>query len=287
MNGRGRWTARLLSTVAAVVLGVAPAGAQPVDDELRADSLGVAADAEVVPVDSVSMACDPLGMRVVRDSADARALERFPRCGPGAFPSVGRQLYAHVPLMGDCHATHDVQAYRSAARRELRVVVTTWYGGCRAGRFDSRWIVLPPLPDGWTVAFTDVRGDRRRDTWRADSLATAADAVPLAMESEPMDCRPIGFAVVRDEADADEMVRFPGCTPSRFSALGRHLYVYVPADRCGGRYGVSAYRSDARREVRVVRMARSRGCGTRRDPGWFRLPPLPWDWTVVFSETAA
>jgi hypothetical protein len=287
MNGRGRWTARLLPAVAAVVLGVAPADAQPLDDGLRADSRGIAADAEPLQADSADTACDPWGRRVVRDGADAHALERFPRCGPGAFPALGSRLYAHVPLMGDCHATHEVQAYRSAARREYRIVVTSWYGGCRAGRFDSRWVALPPLPDGWTLAFTEVRVDHRRQAWRADTLGAAADGVPLRMDPAGMHCRPTGFHAVRDDADARELARLPGCEPAQFSARGRHLYVHVPADGCGGRYAVRAYRSHARREFRVVRVARSRGCGARGDPGWFRLPPLPDGWTVAFTEAAA
>lgn len=285
MNGRDRWIVRLLGAAAALMVGMAPAAAQPGDDRLRADSLGVAADAETLEVGPADTACSPWGLRVVRDSTDARAVERFPRCGPGAFPSLGHRLYAHVALMGDCHATHEVSAYRSAARREYRIVTTSWYGGCRAGRYGSRWITLPPLPDGWTVAFTEVRADRRRQAWHADSLEAAADAVPVPVEPARMDCRPGGHGVVRDEADARELERFPGCTASLFSAPGRPLYVHVAEGFCRGAYAVHAYRSDARREVRVVR---SRGCGgPSRGLGWFRLPPLPDGWTVAFTETAA
>lgn len=275
--------------LAAVVLTAAPAGAQPGDYGLTADSLGLAADAEPLQVDSADTACDPLGLRVVRDSADARAMERFRDCGPGAFPSLGRRLYAHVVLGGDCHATHQVHAYRSAARREYRIVMTTWYGGCRSARFGSRWITLPPLPEGWTVAFTELKAEGRDRPWRMDALGPADDAAPLPVEQALVHCRPEGFQVVRDSADARGLRRFPGCEPSAFPALGRALYVRVPASAvCDGRYGVRAYRSDARREYRVVRVGLSRGCGgTGGGPRWFRLPPLPGGWTVAFAESGA
>ncbi|WP_420129664.1 hypothetical protein [Longimicrobium sp.] len=286
-TGRG-WPWACLAILAALLAAV-PAAAQPGDYGRRADSLEIATDAEPLPADSADTACDPFGMRVVRDSADARALEGFRGCGPGAFPSLGRRLYVHVRLGGDCHASHDVHAYRSAARREYRIAVTTWYGGCRAAHYGSRWITLPPLPDGWTVAFTEVKGDRRWQGWSLDTLGAAADAEPLAIHPElAVECDPAGVRVLRDRADAREIRGLPGCQPSAFPALGRALYVRVVPGFCGGRHSVQAYRSEARREFRVVTVARSRGCGGRGDgPRWYRLPPLPAGWTVAFTDTAA
>jgi hypothetical protein len=289
MDAQTRWCRLRILAAASAVLAAVPADAQPGDDGLREDSLGVAADAVPLPRQRAWTDCDPIGLRVVRDVADLRAIERFPGCGPSAFAALGRDLYVHVVLRGDCHAAHEVHAYRSAARREYRIVVTTWDGGCRAARSRSHWMTLPPLPEGWTVAFTDLGVQRRREAWRTDSLGAAADAVPLPVQQARMDCRPEGFAIVRDSADAHHLQRFPGCAPPEFPELGWHLYVRVPEGGfCGGAYRVHAYRSDARREYRVVRTSLSRGCGgPRQEPEWYRLPPLPYGWTVAFTDTAA
>lgn len=278
----------MLAVLGAAVLGAMPTDAQPRDDGLREDSLGVAADAVPLQRKPAWTDCAPIGLRVVRDSAELRAIERFPGCGASAFPALGRQLYVYVVLRGDCLAGHEVHAYRSAARREYRIVVITWDGGCRSARSRSHWTALPPLPEGWTVAFTDLGVHRRRDALRRDSLGAAADAVPLTVQQARMDCRPPGPAVVRDSADAHHLQRFPGCAPSVFPEVGWHLYVRVPeGGSCGGRYTVHAYSSDTRREYRVVRTSLSRGCGgARQEPEWYRLPPLPYGWTVAFTDTS-
>jgi hypothetical protein len=163
MDERGGWRRIWMLVAAAVVLTAAPAGAQPGDYGLRQDSLEVAADAEPLPVQRVWTECDPSGLRVVRDSAELRAIERFRGCGASQFPAVGRELYVHVSFGGDCHARFGVEAHRSDSRREYRVVMVTRYGGCRAGRSFSGWYRLPPLPDGWTVAFSRRRIDDGRD----------------------------------------------------------------------------------------------------------------------------
>ncbi|HEU0298326.1 MAG TPA: hypothetical protein VFR37_02705 [Longimicrobium sp.] len=144
----------------AAVLAATPAAAQPGDYGLPEDSLGVAADAEPLPVQRVLTECDPSGLRVVRDSADLRAIERFRGWDASQFPALGRDLYVRVSMGGDCHARFGVDAYRSASRLEYRVVMVTEYGGCRAGRFFDGWYRLPPLPDGWTVAFSSEKVDR-------------------------------------------------------------------------------------------------------------------------------
>lgn len=156
-RSRCRWV-RVLA-VAGAVLMTAPAAAQPGDYGLQEDSLDLAADGVPLPVERLQTTCDPFGLRVVRDSAELRTVERFRGCDASAFPALGRELYVHVRLGGDCHAQFDVQAWRSPARREYRVVMLTEYGYCRAGRFESWWIRLPPLPEGWTVAFTTRKRD--------------------------------------------------------------------------------------------------------------------------------
>lgn len=276
--------------VAGVVLVSAPAAAQPGDYGLQADSLGIAADAVPLPVQRAwTVECGPSRLTVVRDSMDMRRFRHRAGCEPSAFPELGRDLYVHVLMGGDCHARFGVEAYRSQSRREYRVVMVTRFGGCRSGKMETGWVRLPPLPDGWTVAFTDRRldaDDAPRDT---DSRGAAPGAVPVEIEREGLECRAQGFSVVRDSADARGLRRFPGCEPSAFPALGRQLYVRVPEGGfCGGRYTVRAYRSDTRREVRVVRTSLSRGCGgPRQEAEWYRLSPLPDGWTVAFTDSAA
>lgn len=144
-----------------VVLIAVPAAGQPGDYGLEEDSLGVAHDAVRLPVERMpEMECDPIGLRVLRDTADLRSIERFRGCGPSAFPALGRDLYVHVRMAGDCRAWFGVEAFRSESRREYRVVMVNRYGGCRAGRGESWWVRLPPLPGGWRVGFT-TRGLER------------------------------------------------------------------------------------------------------------------------------
>lgn len=153
----------MAAALAAVMIAAVPAAAQPgEDDRWRPDSLGMAADAVPLPVETLELGCRAIGLRVVRDSADARAIGRYRGCDPSRFPALGRDLYVHVVMGGDCHARFEVHAFESDARREYRVLMVKRYGGCRAGGFYQRWIRLPPLPPGWTVAFTE----RGIDEWR-------------------------------------------------------------------------------------------------------------------------
>jgi hypothetical protein len=273
--------------VALAVLCAAPAGAQP-DwyNRWRPDSLELAPDAVPLPLATVLADCDPPGTQVVRDSADAAELRRFSGCDPFPFPTLGRELYVRVLMMGDCHARHSVDAFRSDSRREYRILIVDRYGGCRAGRMEARWIRLPPLPRGWTVAFTE-RGidDPDRVPWTADSLDVAADAEPIPAEWESIDCAPGPVRVVRDRVDAQAIPSAAGCDTSRFPALGRDLYVRVVPGFCDARYDVQAWRSALRREYRVVRMNQSRACkAPGGGPRWYSLPPLPDGWTVVFTD---
>lgn len=288
MNERdGRRLGVLVAAVAAV-LCAAPAGAQP-DwyNRWRPDSLELAPDAVPIRLAVVVAECDPPGTQVVRDSADAAEIRRFRGCDPFPLPGLGRELYVRVVMMGDCHARHSVDAFRSDSRREYRILVVDRYGGCRAGRAEERWIRLPPLPEGWTVAFTERRiDDRNRVPWRTDSLDVAADAVPMEAAWEWLDCDPGEVRVVRDRVDAEAIRDAPGCDPSAFPALGRDLYVRVlPGPVCDALYDVHAYRSELRREYRVVRRHRSRACkAPGGGPRWYRLPPLPDGWTVAFTD---
>jgi hypothetical protein len=286
MNERGGL--RLALVLALTALCAAPAEAQP--DwyrRWRPDSLELARDAVPIPLAEVGKDCDPPGNQVVRDSADAAEIRHFRGCDPFPFPGLGRELYVRVGMMGDCHALHTIDAFRSDSRREYRILIVDRYGGCRAGRTEERWIRLPPLPRGWTVAFTERRiDDRHRAPWRTDTLDAAADAVPLQADRVWIDCDPGYVRVVRDRVDVEAIPPAAECHPSDFPALGRHLYVrVVPGGLCDARYDVQAYRSELRREYRVVPMHRSRAC---RAPGggprWYSLPPLPNGWTVVFTE---
>lgn len=161
MDERGGWRRLRMLIVFVVTLGAVPAAAQPGDYGLAEDSLEVAADAEPLSAQRVWTECDPIGLRVVRDTADLRAIGRFRGCDASQFPALGRDLYVHVRIGGDCHARFGVEAYRSPSRLEYRVVMVTEYGGCRAGGFFDAWYRLPPLPQGWTVAFSRRSIDRR------------------------------------------------------------------------------------------------------------------------------
>lgn len=165
MDTRSGWRLSWMLGAAAAVLMTVPAVGQPGDYGLEEDSLGVAADAVPLPVERLETACDPFGLRVVRDSAELSTVERFRGCDASAFPAPGRELYVHVRMGGDCHARFDVQAWRSEARREYRVVMVKRYGGCRAGKIESWWIRLPPLPEGWTVGFSTRRIDQGNAGW--------------------------------------------------------------------------------------------------------------------------
>ena len=288
MNERGGCRLAVLAAGVAAVLCAAPAGAQP-DwyERWRPDSLELAPDAVPIPLAAVSADCDPPGNQVVRDSADAAEIRPFRGCDPFPFPGVGRELYVRVVMMGDCHARHSVDAFRSDSRREYRILMVHRYGGCRAGGIEERWVRLPPLPEGWTVAFTERRiDDRNRAPWSTDSLDVAADAVPIPAAWEWIDCDPGPVRVVRDRVDAQAIPHAAGCDPSDVPALGRDLYVRVlPGPVCDAIYDVQAYRSELRREYRVVRGHRSRACNAPGGgPRWYRLPPLPDGWTVAFTD---
>lgn len=276
-----------LAGVAAIVCA-APAAAQP-DwyGRWRPDSLGLAGDAVPIALETVRADCDPPGTQVVRDSAGAAEIRRFRGCDPFPLPGPGRELYVRLSMMGDCHARHTVDAFRSDSRREYRILIVDRYGGCRSARTEKQWIRLPPLPDGWTLAFTERRiDDHSREPWRVDTTRVAEQGVPLPASWEWIHCDPPGVRVLRDRVDAEAIQHLPGCDPSAFSALGRDLYVRVlPGRFCDARYDVHFYRSERRREYVVVAQHQSRACiAPGGGPRWYRLPALPDEWTVAFAD---
>jgi hypothetical protein len=284
MDERGGWRVGML---VAMLLAV-PAEAQP-DwyNRWRPDSLGLAADAVPIAVETVRAECDPPGTQVVRDSADAAEIRRFRGCDPFPLPDVGRDLYVRLSMMGDCHALHLVDAFRSDSRREYRILIVDRYGGCRAGRTRTQWIRLPPLPERWTLAFTERRiDDRSREPWRVDTTRLVVEGAPRPAVREWIGCDPGPVRVVRDRVDLEAIEHLPGCDASAFPALGRELYVRVlPGRFCDARYDVHFYRSERRREYVVVAQHQSRACNAPGGgPRWYRLPALPDEWTVAFAD---
>lgn len=155
------------SVLAALLLAAAPAAAQPdYGREWKPDSLGFADDTVRLPVEPVLALdrCQPYGLRVVAAPADAAPFRRFRGCADADFSALEDRLLVRVRIGGDCHARFGVAAFRSERRREYRVALIRRYGGCRAGGWHDGWYALPPLPPGWTVAFTDVRVERG-DPW--------------------------------------------------------------------------------------------------------------------------
>ncbi|HEX8244014.1 MAG TPA: hypothetical protein VF541_10975 [Longimicrobium sp.] len=164
MRGTGCVTAGL-AILLAMIGG--RADAQQVDRGLQADTAGV-------PADTVRLAstrvrelerCHVLGFRVVDGDSAVAAMHRWPQCRDADFGDLRRRTLVGLPMHGDCHARHAVDAWRSDSRREYRVRVTTLYGGCRAARFDYTWLALPKLPPGWRIGFTtasrEADGDER------------------------------------------------------------------------------------------------------------------------------
>ncbi|HEU4454025.1 MAG TPA: hypothetical protein VFR81_13240 [Longimicrobium sp.] len=138
------------------------AAAQTTDWGLRPDSAGLSADTVRLPVSFVAFReCEVIGYRVVQDSAAVRRMRQWPQCRTMDFGDVEGRTVVGIPLAGDCHARFGIAAFRSEERREYRLLVTTYYGGCRAGRGEYRWIALPRLPAGWTIGFSERRVDRR------------------------------------------------------------------------------------------------------------------------------
>lgn len=161
----GRWISAGFSLSVAMLLGANSVAAQKTDWGLRPDSAGVPADTVRLPTHLVDLGrCDVLGYRVVTDSVVVKRLWQYPQCKLTDFGDVYGRTLVGIPLWGDCHARFRIDAWRSEQRREYRVLVTDYYGGCRAMRGGYHWMVLPKLPPGWRVAFGERRVDGGRET---------------------------------------------------------------------------------------------------------------------------
>lgn len=159
---------RMLGALLFAALAVAPpVCAQPRGTVPRVafDSLGLAADAEPLPARRLRGMgnCGAYPAVVVADTADLRRLRAFAPCAAAPLPEMPGRTLVGVAVTGDCHTWYRLDAFRSESRREYRVRLQRRYGGCRAGGFAHAWLELPPLPRGWTVAFTDERSDRDAD----------------------------------------------------------------------------------------------------------------------------
>lgn len=158
MGARAR---RWVGAMGIGMLGVAglatDADAQPDRYEFSRDS---AAPADTVRIEAErvrGMEECRVGNVVAADSASLAALRAYPRCR--AVERLDGRTLVGVDLRGDCHAVHRVDTFRSEADRELRVRVLNRSGGCRAAGHRHVWLLLPPLPAGWTVRFVERRAD--------------------------------------------------------------------------------------------------------------------------------
>lgn len=309
MMRRAGWMGIGLAAVASVAGG--GAGAQSWDPGLRADSAGLAADTVRLPVSFVSSdECGVVDYRVVRDSATVRRLRQWPQCTTMDFGDVEGRTVVGVPLFGDCHAMHGIRAFRSEERREYRVLVTTYYGGCRAGRGEYRWVAIPRLPAGWTVGFSEKRVERwggehpneLSDMLGAsaaagfpalpeptrilpyDSLAgLPADTVRLPSSLVELGECEAGAHLVDNLGDVAELRGRPGCADTDFGDLStRTLLGLRLIGDCAARFRVDLWRSEARREYLVRTIFRDGGCRAWGGGGhyWIALPKLPPGWRV-------
>ena len=153
---RGRARGSCLAAVVAAALAMDPRSAVAQRDRYRfeADSAFPAADTVRVEMREVpEMRGCFVSNFVVHDAASLAELRRYPQFKEVVVPPIGGRMLAGVRVFTDCHALNDIRAYRSQRLREIRIVLISRYGGCRAMRSEMQWFELPPLPDGWTVRF--------------------------------------------------------------------------------------------------------------------------------------
>jgi hypothetical protein len=134
----------------------APLAAQKPLRGVAPDTLGLPADTVRLAVEQVEGmdGCQIIGHAVVKDGADLRRLRRYPQCAKAAPPLEERTVVG-VDINADCQAMYRIDAFRSAKRRELRVRLRVWSGGCRGLLPRYEWISLPALPPGWSVRVTE------------------------------------------------------------------------------------------------------------------------------------
>ncbi|HEU4451771.1 MAG TPA: hypothetical protein VFR81_01890 [Longimicrobium sp.] len=155
MGARARRWAGAMGIGMMMALGAADAGAQPDRYEFSRDSAAPADTARIEAERVSGMEECPVGNVVVADSASLAALRAYPRCR--AVERLDGRTLVGVDVRGDCHAVYRIDAFRSEASRELRVRVLNRSGVCRAAGFAYEWLLLPPLPAGWTVRLVERR----------------------------------------------------------------------------------------------------------------------------------
>lgn len=158
----GRWTRRAM-LAALLLAGAAPARAQGIEE--RPDTAALPADTvRLAPrLADVPERCRLPGARVVDDSASAAAVLAFPQCRGADFGDLSDRTLVGLPFQGDCHARFGLDAWRSARTRQYLLRVRVYDGGCRAARYEFRWLALPKLPAGWRVLFTEHWVERGQD----------------------------------------------------------------------------------------------------------------------------
>ena len=131
--------------------------------------------------------------------------------------------------------------------------------------------------------------------WRAreaDTLGVAADAERLTytLTDALGDCSVIGFYVIDDSASAERARRFPPCRGLSFTYYQGATLVGVPlSGDCHATFAVDAWRSESRREYRVVTTTYPGGCRAMRAGRyyWLVFEKLPPGWTVGFTRARA
>jgi hypothetical protein len=302
----------MIGVALAAAAGAGGAAAQTTDWGLRPDSAGVPADTVRLPISLVSFdECRIIGYRVILDSATVRRLRQWPQCTEMDFGDVEGRTVVGIPLFGDCHARYGIGAWRSEERREYRILVTTYDGGCRGARGAYRWMALPRLPAGWTVGFSERRVDPRNwgGEWPnalsemlgaaaaagfpelpkptrvlpVDSAALPGDTVRLRSSViELGECR-VGSRVVDNLGDVAELRGRPGCADTDFGDLSSRtlLGIQLSGD-CAARFRVDLWRSESRREYLIHSTFRDGGCRAWGGGGhyWIALPKLPPGWHI-------
>ncbi len=146
------WVRRMLGVLAACAGLALPAASQP-----GADTLGLPDDTVRIRIarDLEVGDCWMYESVVVKDDSPAAEVRKFGPCADAHFPDLARHTVVGLHLRGDCHSAFRVDAWRSDERRAYLIRTTTYSGGCRAAGGGYFWFVLPKLPPGWTLAFTD------------------------------------------------------------------------------------------------------------------------------------
>ena len=122
---------------------------------------------------------------------------------------------------------------------------------------------------------------------RPDSAGIPADTVRLPSRRADLGrCDVLGYRVVDDSAAVRRLRRWPQCQGADFGDPGARTLVGLPlSGDCHARFRIDAWRSERRREYRVLVTTyggecRAWGGGYQ----WLALPKLPAGWRVGFGE---